>query len=386
MKLQIKGADLDTAAKWAARLAPTNPPVPVTAGARLVATDGRLQVSATNLETSGTLTVTATVHTAGEVIVSAKLLHTIVSTIPKTADVSLSLNDTGKLAVQILPRGTRWSLPVLDTALWPAFPDPGDPIGEIQAGTLTRAVNRVLPAASTDGTLPVLTGVLCETGSALAFTCTDRYRIAVADAVEWKPAADVEARQLLVPAELVKTVTASLGDSDAAVEVCSDGDTIGFASGPYRLIGRLLAGEYPKCRSLFEAPEADAVTRCAVSTADLLSTVTQVTAGAGQFDAARLTVTPDGIGVSLVASGDDSEAGNDDDVKPVDWWGEPITVGVNYRWLLAALECVDSPAVMLVFTGNPQRPFMVRPATETGTVIDDGYGHLIVAMKLTGTS
>lgn len=380
MRIQIKGADLDTAAKWAARLAPTNPSVPVMAGARLVATDGQLQVSATNGDTFGTLTVPVEATTEGEIIVSARLLHTITATIPKAKDVTMERGDRG-LSVRC---GTRWTLPELPGAdLWATWPDLGDLIGEIPADVLSHTVSRVLPAVDPDSETQILRGVAVETGELLTLAGTDRYRIAAADA-EWKPSGGVDQQQLIVPADLLKTVTDSMNGNGNAVQVYTDGAMIGVVSPPHQVIGRLLAGSYPGWRSIFALPESKAATMVAVDVADLSLAVTQAAAVAKTgFDLLRLTVTPEGIEVSLHADDTDAESSA---IESQHWSGEPITVGVTPRYLLAALSCLGSPMVVMTFMGgSSSKPFMLRPATKDGTVIADGYGHVLVTRKLPDT-
>lgn len=375
MKLRIKGADLDTAAKWAAKLAPANPPTPVMAGARLVVADGQLTVSATDNNTFGSLSVPADVTTDGEIIVSAKLLHTIVGTIPNTKDVNLERSDRG-LSVRC---GTRWSLPELPGAdTWASFPDLGDRIGEIPAETLSQAVSRVLPAVSAAPPHEIM-GVSCETGETLTLAATDRYRLAVAE-VEWKRAPGMGNQKLILPADLLGTMMHAANGGRDTVEIYSDGGMVGLVSPPYRLHGRLIDGKYLKWRTIFTGPEDNAVTTVAVDVAALSLAVTQagVLAKTG-FDLLRLAMTPSGIEVSLYA--DDTDAENSD-VESQHWAGESITVGVTPRRLLDALACLGSPMVVMTFTGTARQPFMLRPADKEGKVIADGYGHLLVTRSL----
>ncbi|MGV0101266.1 DNA polymerase III subunit beta family protein, partial [Streptomyces californicus] len=61
-------------------------------------------------------------------------------------------------------------------------PMPAPIAATVDAADLHRQLQRVIPAAGTDGTLPTLTGVrMVLTAQTLTLTGTDRYRVAVAD-------------------------------------------------------------------------------------------------------------------------------------------------------------------------------------------------------------
>jgi DNA polymerase-3 subunit beta len=374
VKLVIDGAHLTSAAKWAAKVAADKPVNAIMGGVCLTAAEDHLQVSATNGDMFGTYAVPATAGQAGEIIVSARLLHTITATIPATGKVTLERGPRG-LAMRC---GTRWSLPELPGAdTWSTFPDLGDLLGTIDTDVLSRTVSRVLPAVSTDeGTAKLgLTGVSCEVGEKLTFTASDRYRIAAAEA-EWTPVPNIGERKLILSLSLLKII---MDGAHGTIEIYSDGNMVGFVSPPHRVIDRLMTGDYVKWRSIFSIPEDNPMASVAVTVADLSLALTQVGAGAGQFDSLRLRLSPEEIGVSL-ASTSDGDAENND-VEPQCWSGEPLTVGVNHRYLMDALSGLGSPMALMVFAG-PSRPFMLRPADSNGQVIADGYGHQLMSLKL----
>jgi DNA polymerase-3 subunit beta len=384
VKLLIEGAALTSAAKWTAKLATTNSANPVMGGIRLVATGDVLNVSATDGNMFGSLTIPITVTEQqdgdGEldIIVSARLLHALTATIPATAKVTM-WREGQRLTMRC---GTLWRLPELAGAdTWSTFPELGELLGTVDAGALSRAVSRVLPAVSTDekAASTGITGVSCEIGSKLTLTATDRYRLASVEA-EWNRAAGVEDQKIILSPSLLKIVTEDIGGT---VKIYSDGNMIGFVSSPRQIIDRLMTGSYLKTwRTIFAGPEAYPSATVVVDVATLARVVAQVSAVVDTktgFELLRLRFGPDEIGVSL-ASDADSDAGNDEDVEPVHWSGEPLTVGVTPRYLLDALSCLGSPMALLTFEGE-RKPFMLRPADKDGQVIPDGYGHVLVTRK-----
>src|SRR5215472_11901262 len=71
---------------------------------------------------------------------------------------------------------------------YPALPEQPAPAGTVDGGVLAVAAAQVVPAASRDDTLPMLTAVCLEIdGETLTLAATDRYRLAVRE-VSWVPA------------------------------------------------------------------------------------------------------------------------------------------------------------------------------------------------------
>ena len=178
---------------------------------------------------------------------------------------------------------------------YPDLPELPQTAGTVDGGALAAAISQVVPAASRDDTLPLLTGVNIEVdGDIMTLAATDRYRLAVRE-LPWSPARPGRQGEFLVPArtlaDAARTMTPGVPvtvrlRSDAApgpVRVPagnrpngpgrgSPGTTgqpghrqpaetsprgadamIGFESGGRRLTTRLIAGEYIKYRSRFPA-------------------------------------------------------------------------------------------------------------------------------------
>lgn len=107
--------------------------------------------------------------------------------------------------------------------------------------TLADAIKMVLPHASTDKTLPMLTVLLIRPDSILA---TDRYTMARATIETGVP----EGQQVLLPSVIAKRGVAALGqDAGGWFATCTDGAVIRFTQpeGDYPDIARLLDGFTP---------------------------------------------------------------------------------------------------------------------------------------------
>src|SRR5262249_53798695 len=103
-------------------------------------------------------------------------------------------------AVSLSCGGVEFPLVALPAEEFPARPEPPAAAGSADGGVLAAAIAQVVPAASRDDTLPMLTGVCLDfDGTALTMAATDRYRLAVRE-LPWQPASDGLRAAALVPA------------------------------------------------------------------------------------------------------------------------------------------------------------------------------------------
>ena len=149
-------------------------------------------------------------------------------------------------------------------------------------------------AAGRDEMLPLLTGVRLELeGSTISLMATDRFRASLRD-LQWYPEkADLSA-QALVPARVLGETARSLtagGDVTIAVASGEAGDgLIGFegtvGNGTRRTTTRLLEGDFPRVRQLFQA---QAETVAYVDTHAFVDSVKRVALVAERNTPVRLT-------------------------------------------------------------------------------------------------
>jgi DNA polymerase III subunit beta len=214
----------------------------------------------------------------------------------------------------------------------------------LPAAALAAALDAVRFAASADPELPMLGGVLFETGTgSLTLVTTDRYRLAVAEAtadISGPPARVVaplplvdEVRPLLTGGE---EVTVALGDAGIGVEI-----------GGRRLDGTPLDVAFPDHRRLIDLGDARRVTidvpalRAAVGAAPVVSREHEGKA----YDVTVLAVDPAGA----VKVAQEHEWAADEEAH----------VAVNREFLLEALDAGGAGQLVLELDG-PIKPLALR--------------------------
>ncbi|MGO9501164.1 MAG: DNA polymerase III subunit beta [Streptosporangiaceae bacterium] len=273
MKFRVERDALGEAVAWVARALPSRPVVPVLSGLLMQAGEDGLTLSCFDYEVSARIAVEAEVAEPGTALVPGRLLAEITRSLPPAPAEFASAADM----ISLTCGSAEFTLVSLPAEEYPALPEPPPAAGTIDGGVLAMAAAQVVPSASRDDTLPMLTGVCLDIdGGTLTLAATDRYRLAVTE-VSWAPAAADLRATALVPARTLadvartmaagEPVTISLGSGDQAArnESAAVGDAaaaggrrpvdgmITFEGAGRRLTARLIAGEFIRYRSRFPA-------------------------------------------------------------------------------------------------------------------------------------
>ena len=134
VKFTVERDILTDAVSWAARSLSPRPPVPVLSGLLITAEAGVVSIASFDYETSARLEIEADVETAGQVLVSGRLLNDIVRSLPQ-AQVTVEL-DGGKVLVTC--RSSRFSLATMPVGDYPALPELPAPAGTVDGAAFAR--------------------------------------------------------------------------------------------------------------------------------------------------------------------------------------------------------------------------------------------------------
>jgi len=209
MKFRVEHDALADAVAWVARALPSRPVVPVLSGLRLAAGDG-LTLSCFDYELAATADVAAEVAEPGTALVPGRLLAEIVRSLPGQPAEFTADGDM----VGLTCGSAEFALVSLPLAEYPELPPTPPVAGTIDGGELAAAVAQVLPAASRDDTLPMLTGICLDiSGEFMSLVATDRYRLAVRK-LRWEPADPGLRAIALVPARTLMDAARTMTSGD----------------------------------------------------------------------------------------------------------------------------------------------------------------------------
>ncbi|MCX4581258.1 DNA polymerase III subunit beta [Streptomyces sp. NBC_01571] len=359
MKLTIDTGRLAEAAQWALRAVPQTPPAPVLAGLLIEARDDTLTLSGFDYYRSAGAREDCDIEEPGVVLVGGRVFTDLVKGFPKSRATTLVLDGS----TLTLSCGTAHiNLPTLPLDEYPALPPVPAPSGTVTGTVLADAATHVAAAASTDDTLPMLTGVQFALGTdTLTLSATDRYRFHVAE-VPWTPAPARKGKRKtdpephtegfsLVPADILRDAARVLADTDQAQITFTDGQFAVSVPGRWAT-GRVLDGRLPDYQFPTEDDFESVVT---VSTEALADAIKHVQPLLGKSDPIVLDITGDRI---TVRAGTDDKGRGSDQV-PADLTGPTLDPAFNPGYFLQALQQVDAPHVQLNFA-SPTKPCLLH--------------------------
>jgi DNA polymerase-3 subunit beta len=342
----------------------------------LVATDeGRLRLSATNLELGITCWIGAKIEEEGSTTVPARTFTELVGTLSdQQVEMSLSVRTQ---TLNVHSGASNTDIKCIDSQEFPPMPepDPGDGI-PINVTDLKEMIQQVAFAASTDEARPILTGVLMTVnGELLTMASADGFRLSVRETSLSSPIS----RPLLavIPARALSELARIISDGDQVVDMIlpPDRGQVVFQMKDFQLVSQLIEGTFPDYKQIIPSSRD---TRSVLSTSAFLKACKQAEIFAREGShIARVNITPGGElkPGSITITGESDETGSSQTEMDASIDGNPLLIAFNVRFLREVLEVIKVPEVALETTID-NAPGIIRP------VGDENFLHVIMPMHL----
>jgi DNA polymerase-3 subunit beta len=224
------------------RVSSTKAQLPILSTVLIKTEKGRLLFVATNLETTISFWIGATVEEEGAIAVPARLLIEVVSSL---TDEKTKIR-VEKNSLILEGEESEASLNGLPEEEFPPRTPPGG--GEkvkIKKEELKNVLSHVLIAVSTDESRPILTGVkIVEEGQGTVFAATDGYRLSVKKI----PSRGAFGEGVLVPAKALGEVVKLLDvetSTDVGMQLDVKGGRVVFSTSLAEVETRLIEGVFP---------------------------------------------------------------------------------------------------------------------------------------------
>ena len=215
--------------------------MPILAHVLLVAQDGKLTVTATDLEVELRAETEIDVADSGEVTLPGRKLYDICRALPEGANVEISLSG-GKATLRA--GRSRFALSTLKPADFPTVDEvSGQQELTLDRGELKRLLDKTQFSMAQQDVRYYLNGLLLETsGKILRAVATDGHRLAIAE-LELAEAS-AQALQVIVPRKGVLELL-RLIDGEGTVQVTIGSNHIRVEADGLRLTSKLIDGRFP---------------------------------------------------------------------------------------------------------------------------------------------
>jgi DNA polymerase-3 subunit beta len=311
--------------------------MPILANVLMVAKDGQLAVTATDLEVELVAHADVEIEGAGDVTVPGRKLLDICKALPDGAEVAIGLSGE-KLGIK--SGRSKFTLMTLPAADFPTVEDinAGQTLSLPQA-TLCKLLDKTHFSMAQQDVRYYLNGLLIETdGEHLRAVATDGHRLALSQVqLDGKKMPE---QQVIVPRKGVLELQRLMsGEGDVDLQLGSNHVRIELEG--IRFTSKLIDGRFPEYERVIPQDTSNQL----VADRDLLKGALQRTAilSNEKYRGIRLIIRESGM-VLQAHNPEQEEAEEELEVK---YKGEDIEIGFNVNYLLDALGAIESEEVTL---------------------------------------
>ena len=339
----------------------TNNTLPILDNLLFAINKGTLVVSASDLETTITTSMTIESKDSGNVAIPAKLLLDILKTFPEQP-LTFTV-DQQNFGIEISSDYGKYKLIGHNGDEFPKIPkiDSGASL-EIGGQMLVSAINKTVFASGNDDLRPVMSGVFCELSPEnITFVATDAHKLVRyrrSDAKANKTASFILPKK---PLNLLKSI---LSPVEEKVKVVYNNSNASFSFGNSNLTCRLIDGKYPNYEAVIPLQNPNKLT---VDRLAFLNSIKRVSIFSNKTThQVRLKIT----GNELSISAEDLDFSNEASERlSCQYAGEDMEIGFNSRFIAEMLANLDCDHVNVEMSA-PNRAGILLPVEKNNAAED----------------
>jgi DNA polymerase III subunit beta len=379
MKVTVLQENLARGLSIVSRAVSPRSTLPVLANVLVATDEGRLRLSATNLELGITCWIGAKIEEEGSTTVPARTFTDLVSTLAdKQVDLTLQIRTQ---VLNIRSGASNTDIKCIDSQEFPIMPVVDLSQGlQINVTDLKEMIQQVVFTASDDQARPILTGVYVNVkGNKITMAAADGFRLSVHKGELSSPAS--QPITAVIPARAMSELAriATDGDQTVTLALPPHRGQVVFRLRDIEIVSQLIDGVFPDYEQIIPR-RCD--TRAVLSTSAFSKAVKQaeIFAREGSY-IARINLTPGGeLKPGLVdISGRSDETGFNENQVDANIEGPQLLIAFNVRFLREVLDVIKTPNVALETTSETS-PGVIRPVG--GQAGDGEYLHVIMPMHL----
>ncbi len=334
--------------------------MPILANFLVVAADGKLSVTATDLEVELLATDEAEVLEDGEITVPGRKFLDIVRALPDGAAVTVTLKGD---RVTVTSGRSRFTLSTLPAAEFPTV----DNIGAQQTialpqGHMKRLLEKTQFAMANHDVRYYLNGLLLEVGSKrLRSVATDGHRLAMCD-IELEHGGNAQ-QQVIIPRKGVLELQRMLSDDGPEIRMSIGGNHVRVEIDDLRFTSKLIDGRFPEYERVIpksqdeglkteRAPLRNALQRTAILSNE-------------KYRGIRLALKDN----TMVIQAHNPEQEEAEEQLEVEYVGNGVEIGFNVNYLLDALGALEQDNVEMQVTDANSSCIIRDPGEDSCTYV-----------------
>ena len=324
--------------------------------------ENSLYLTGTDLETGIREELTATIHQKGKASVSAKKLYEIVRELP---DETIHIQKKDNQWITLQCGKSIFNLAGLDPEEFPSFPTyQEENFSTVSTRLIREMIEKTVFAASNEESRYHLNGVLFAQSKQggkeiLRMVATDGHRLSLVDRENQK-IRGIEEKGMIIPKKGVLEIKKIMGDKDGEekMEIYFDQTHGFFKMEKSLMIIRLIEGEFPENEQV--VPKGNDK-KLVMAKERMVSSLKRVSTMASErMEGVKFSLKKN----SMEMSSYHQDFGDAKEEVEVVYEGPPLQVGFNARYLIEALNIIDSEEVLLELKDEGS-PGILRPSPST---------------------
>lgn len=345
MKLTIERGTLLRALGHVERVVERRNTIPILSNVQLDATDGKLAMTATDLDLAIVESVDADISENGTITTPAHTFYDIVRKLPEGAQIELTFGgDDPRL--ELASGRSNFKLTCLPREDFPVMAEGDLPHQfSIDAVELKRLIDKTRFAISTEETRYYLNGIyfhVAETGGikTLRAVATDGHRLARVELPVPEGASGMPG--IIVPRKTINELRRLIEDFDGPIEVRLSDTKIRFDFDNAVLTSKLIDGTFPDYQRVIPEGNDKTMEINAKVFADAVDRVSAISSEKSR--AVKLSLTSD----SLTLSASSPDDGNATEEVEASYQGEELEIGFNAAYLLDITRQIEGSNARLL--------------------------------------
>lgn len=353
MKFKCQQQKLSKALNIVSRAVTSRTTIPVLKGILVDVNNGKLTMSASDLDIAIKNTIDVEVIEEGSVVITAKLFSDIIRKLP-SSEIKIESDENNNITINCLT--SEFKVVGMSTDEFPIVNTEKDINNRItfEKKSLKDMIEKTAFAASLDEARGIITGVLIELNeNEMTMVAIDGYRMAITK----KSHTTVNPKKIVISVKTLSEISKILNDIDNEEDninlYLNDKKAI-FEIGDCQAELKIMEGEFIKYRDILPKDNKIEVT---IDKSMLLSSIERASllSKAGKNNLIRMNISG-----SLVTITSNSEEGNVKEDIIVTKNGDDITIGFNAQYVIDVLKNIDDEEIRMLLN-TPVTPCLIEP-------------------------
>lgn len=331
-------------------------------GILLETINGRLKLTATDLEIRIETYLDCDIIEEGAIVVNSRIFGDIIKKLPNSS-INIQVEDNN---INITCESSEFNILGSSPYEYPELPTIVNQNSfNIPKDLFKSAIRQTVFATTQDETRPILTGVLLEiTNGNGYFVALDGYRLALRSI----PVDLKEDIKIVIPGRVLGELNKILDDDENLTITTAPGHVI-FDMGDTVVSSRLLEGQFLNYKDIIRK---DHKTNVKVNRKELQDSLERASLLAKEEKANLVKLN---IANNQIIIKSNSEIGNVNEEIPSEQEGEDVNIAFNSKYVIDGIKAIDSEEIELYFMGS-LNPCIINP------VGDKNYTYLVLPVRL----